>query len=215
MYKHSHYFALLFIFVTVFLSGCATKPANEPSLVVLPQTAEQRKELLSNVKQWHLRGKIAFIEQIEGKKGKRESANISWKNDIYTQTQELNLTSYLGINVLHLSSKDDKHLIKVNGKEYRANNLEQLIFSLTGLTLPTNALNFWLKGLPYLPSDQITLSSETQLPISLTSLFNGIPWQIDYKNYKVYNGLQMATQFTIKKDGLLIKVAVKEWSLTN
>lgn len=211
----SHYFFLTFLLSSIFLSGCATKPNKDSSVLIVQQTAEQRKEQLSKVDQWHLRGKIAFIEQNEGNKSKRESANISWQKNKDDQTQELNLTSYLGINVLHLSSKGDEHLIKVNGKEYRANNLELLIFSLTGLTLPTKALSFWLKGLPYLPSDQIKLSPKTQLPISLTSLFNDIQWQIDYKSYKVFDRQQMATQFTIMKDGLLIKVAVKEWSLTN
>jgi outer membrane lipoprotein LolB len=215
MPNQSHHLALLFILSSIFLSGCATKPNKDTSTLIVQQTAEQRKKQLSKMTQWHLRGKIAFIEQVEGKKGKRESATISWKESKKNQTQELNLTSYLGINVLHLSSKNDEHLIKVNGKEYRTKNLEQLIFSLTGLTLPTRALSFWLKGLPYLSSDQIKASSTTQLPISLTSLVDDIQWQIDYKNYKVFNGLQMATQFTLMKDGLLIKVAVKEWSLTN
>ena len=117
--------------------------------------------------------------------------------------------------MLHLESKKNQHLIKVNGKEYRTNNLDQLVHSLTGLTLPTKALNFWLKGLPYQSTDHVSISPKTQLPASLTSLFNDIQWQVDYGNYQVFDGLQMATKFTIKKDGLLIKVAIKKWSLTN
>ena len=37
-------------------------------------------------------------------------------------------------------------------------------------------------------------------------------WQINYNNYRSFNGIKMATKFTIKQDGLLIKVAVKNWS---
>ncbi len=215
MPKHLFYFFLLFILSSIFLSGCSTKSNNDSPILIIQQNAEQRAAQLSQINQWHLRGKIAFIEQIKDKKGKRESVTISWQENKDKQTQTLNLTSYLGINVLHLSSKNGEHLIKVNGKEYRANNLEHLINSLTGLTLPTKALSFWLKGLPYQPSDQVKISPDTQLPISLSSVFDNTQWQINYKNYKVFDDINMATQFSIIKDGLLIKVAVKEWSLTN
>lgn len=215
MPKHLFYFFLLFILSSIFLSGCSTKSNNDSPILIIQQNAEQRAAQLSQINQWHLRGKIAFIEQIKDKKGKRESATISWHENKDKQNQELNLTSYLGINVLHLSSNNGEHLIKVNGKEYRANNLEHLINSLTGLTLPTKALSFWLKGLPYQPSDQVNISPDTQLPISLSSVFDNTQWQINYKNYKVFDDINMATQFSIIKDGLLIKVAIKEWSLTN
>lgn len=196
------------------LSGCATKPTKAPLNVNTQLSAEQRANQLTHIKQWQLRGKIAFIEQLESNKSKRESANIAWQVDTSKQTQELNLTSYLGINVLHLASQGNEHLIKVDGNEYRANNLSELIDSLTGLTLPTNALNYWLKGLPYHETDQIEFSPNSQLPVNLTSLSNNIEWQISYKKYKTFNGLQMATLFTIRKENLLIKIAINKWSLT-
>jgi outer membrane lipoprotein LolB len=214
MAKHSSYLFFLFSLSSVILSGCATKPINDSQTLIVQQSATQRTTQLSQVKQWHLRGKIAFIEQLTDKKSKRESANIAWQVNETNQTQELNLTSYLGINVLHLASEYNHHLIKVNGKEYRANNLAQLVHSLTGLTLPTKALNFWLKGLPYQSSDLVRFSPKTQLPISLTSLFDNVQWQIDYSKYPLFDGVQMATQFTIKKNGLLIKIAINKWSLT-
>jgi outer membrane lipoprotein LolB len=213
MAKHSSYIFLIFtLFSSAILSGCATKPSNEFKTIVPQQSVEQRTTQLRQINQWNIRGKIAFIDQ---KKNKRESANIAWQvNNVY-QTQELNLTSYLGINVLHLTSKNNAHLIKVNGKEYKSNNLAQLIYSLTGLTLPTDALSFWLKGLAYQSSDKIVYSSETRLPISLLSGFDNTQWQINYSHYQLFNGLQMATQFTIKKDDLLIKVALKSWTFLN
>ncbi|MDX2368022.1 MAG: lipoprotein insertase outer membrane protein LolB [Colwellia sp.] len=215
MAKYSSYLLFLLTLSSAILSGCATKPTNDSSTLIIQQSAVQRAEQLTQINQWRLRGKIAFIEQLKDQTSKRESATIAWQVNENNQTQELNLTSYLGINVLHLASKDNNHLIKVNGKEYRANDLSRLVYSLTGLTLPTKALTFWLKGLPYQLSDQVKLSPKTQLPVSLTSSFDDVQWQIGYSKYKVFDGVQMATKFTIKKDGLLIKVAIKTWSLTN
>lgn len=215
MAKNSYYLFLLCTLSSAILSGCAIKPSNDSSTLIVPQNAAQRATKLTKINQWNIRGKIAFIEQLKDKTSKRESASIAWQINEKDQSQELDLTSYLGINVLHLSSEGNNHLIKVNGKEYRASDLTRLVYSLTGLTLPTKALSFWLKGLPYQSSDKVTLSPNTQLPVSLTSLFDNVQWQIDYRKYKVFDGLQMATQFTIKKDGLLIKIAINKWSLTN
>ncbi|NQY87786.1 MAG: outer membrane lipoprotein LolB [Colwellia sp.] len=215
MAKHSYYLFILLTLSSTILSGCATKPSKDSATLMIQQSALQRATLLTQIKQWHLRGKIAFIEQYKDHKSKRESATIAWRVNETEHTQELNLTSYLGINVLHLTSEHNQHLIKVAGKEYRANNLAQLIYSLTGLTLPTKALTFWLKGLAYQSTDQVKLSPITQLPVSLTSFFDKVKWQVDYGKYQVFDGVPMATQFTIKKEGLLIKIAIKKWSLTD
>jgi len=201
----------LFIVASLILSGCATQPNKVLEDKTLAVTSEQRAEQLLKHEQWQLKGKIAFIQQIQ-ETSKRESFSFIWRINEKEQTQELNFTSYLGINVLHLKSNQNQHLIKVDGKEYHGSNLAALIYSLTGLTLPTEALTFWLKGLPYKEDDELQLNESTQLPKSLTSYYHNSLWQIDYNNYKIYNGIKMATKFTIKKENLLIKVAVKNWS---
>jgi outer membrane lipoprotein LolB len=211
MKKSYNLFLSLLCLVSIMISGCATKPDNTPEDINHIATSHQRAKLLLNNKKWRLNGKIAFIQQTKGK-SKRESASITWQVNENNKTQELNLTSYLGINVLHLQSNNGQHLIKVDGEEYQGNNLSSLIYSLTGLTLPTQALNFWLKGLPYKTEDKLQLNEKTQLPKRITSFYHNTTWQIDYNKYQRFNGLFMATQFTIKKDDLLIKIAVKNWS---
>ncbi len=216
--KHTPLFNLFLnisLVTSILLSGCATKPKISSEDNTQLVTLEQRSKKLLKSKKWQLKGKIAFIQQINDDKDKRESASIIWQVNEKKQTQELNLTSYLGINVLHLKSNQHEHLIKVDGKEYRGTNLSQLIYALTGLTLPTEALTFWLKGLPYNIDDELQLDEKTQLPESMSSYYRNSIWQINYKNYKDFNGIKMATKFTIKKDALLIKVAVKNWSFTN
>jgi len=194
------------------LSGCANQSSPSSKNNIQTLTAPQRTAQLLKHKHWQLRGKIAFIEKIQNKKDKRESASIAWHVNEDIQHQTLNLTSFLGINVLHLESNKNQHLIKVDGKEYHGTNLTQLIYSLTGLTLPTKALTYWLKGLPYHVSDILKVDQITQLPLSISSVYNNALWQINFSNYQNFNGIEMATKFTIEKDGLLIKVSVKKWS---
>ena len=206
------------LMTSIMLSGCATKPSSPLKGNIQTVTSEQRAEQLLKNKKWRLKGKIAFIQQIQNDNDitdKRESASIIWQVNEKKQTQELNLTSYLGMNVLHLRSNKNQHLIKVEGKEYRGTNLSQLIYSLTGLTLPTEALTFWLKGLPYKTDDKLQIDEKTQLPKRLSSYFHNALWQINYSNYQRFNGIEMATKFTLKKENLLIKVAVNNWSFTD
>ncbi|MCW8833218.1 MAG: lipoprotein insertase outer membrane protein LolB [Colwellia sp.] len=205
----------LFFIASIMLSGCATQAPPTSSNNIQTVAPEQRAAHLLKNKKWQLRGKIAFIQKRPDKQDKRESASIFWQVDESESTQTLDLTSYLGINVLHLSSMQGEHFLNVDGEEYHSNNLSQLIYSLTGLTLPTEALNFWLKGLPYQTDDQVVLSTNTQLPASMTSNYHNASWHISYDKYKVFNQLPMATKFTIKKDGLLIKISIKQWTFTD
>ncbi|TYK65530.1 lipoprotein insertase outer membrane protein LolB [Colwellia echini] len=201
----SYYFAL----ASVFLSGCSLIPTQEPQALV-EQTQQQRINQLSQLRQWQIKGKIAFID-----KNARNSASLSWKVNENLPSQQLNLTTYLGINVLQLDSNANSHEIQVDGKTYHGTNLEALVYSITGLTLPTQALTYWLKGIPYQKTDHIIYQEVSQLPTSLTSQYNNELWQVNYAKYQQINGYNLATQFSIKKDDLLIKIIVNDWSTSN
>lgn len=200
---------LIFALFTLVLSGCTTIP-NKESQVLIKQLPQQRINQLQQLQQWKIKGKIAFIE-----KKSRNSATLSWQVDENLNTQLLNLTSYLGINVLQLDSSDNNHKIQVDGKTYRGRDLETLIHSITGLTLPTEALTFWLKGIPYQENDKINYQETTRLPLNLSSYYNNELWQVSYANYQQINGYSLATKFSIRKDDLLIKIAVNDWIIAN
>lgn len=209
------YFRLFFL-AGISLSTLMACVSNKITVKPLStQTTQQRTSQLQQLKQWKIHGKIAFIQKTPYKQDKRESASLLWQVDEENNNQTLNLNSYLGINVLSLSSTQGQHVIKVDSEEYRSDNLPQLIYSLTGLTLPTQALTFWLKGLPYQSSDKIIYDSETKFPLSMTSTYHNSAWQITYDKYKIFAQLPMATKFTIEKDGLLIKISITNWSFTN
>jgi len=171
------------------------------------QNANDRTRQLSQLKAWDIQGKIAFIQP-----GKRERASLNWQYQQEPLNQKLNLTSYLGINVLHLASENGQHKVEVDGEEYQSDDLEYLIYSLTGLTLPTEALSYWLKGIPYLKQDKLEYDELTQLPSKLTSRYNGQHWQVKYGKYQIVNQYRLATSFTISQSELTIKILVNKWT---
>ena len=139
-FKTTPYLPYLFILAlfALILSGCSTL-ANKESNQLIEQTPEQRISSLQQLQHWKITGKIGYIE-----KKTRNSATLNWQVNEKNKTQQLNLTTYLGINVLQLDSNKNIHKIQVDGKTYQGKKLEALIYSITGLTLPTQALTFWL-----------------------------------------------------------------------
>jgi outer membrane lipoprotein LolB len=205
------YSSSLFILVgcLIVLSGCSTIPPKAVQPLV-KQTAQQRIAKLEQLQQWKIKGKIAFFE-----KDTRNSFTLNWQVDEKKESQQLKLTHYLGINVLQLDSMANNHKIQVDGKTYHGENLERLIYSLTGLTLPTQALTFWLKGIPFQKTDSINYQKITQLPQTLSSYYNNELWQVNYSKYQQINGYSLATKFSIKNDNLLIKIVINDWSLAS
>ncbi len=208
--KNTCYSSYLFIITVsiIALSGCSTTSPNTVQ-PLFKQSAQQRIAKLEQLQQWKIKGKIAFFE-----KDTRNSFTLNWQVDEKKASQQLKLTHYLGINVLQLDSMANNHKIQVDGKTYHGEDLERLIYSLTGLTLPTQALTFWLKGMPFQQTDSINYHKTTQLPLTLSSYYNNELWQVNYSKYQQINGYSLATKFSIKNDDLLIKIVINDWSIT-
>jgi len=206
LFKH----VLTILFISILFSSCTTTNIVSETSPLKAQNAEQRNKQLLTLNKWKFTGKIAFLQ---GKK--RDSVSINWQRN--ADNQQLNLSTILGINILKLKSINGLHSIEVDGKKYKSHDLETLIHSLTQFTLPTNALSFWLKGLPYQASDSISYHAKTQLPIQLNSQYDNRLWKIKYSNYaniknKSINS-QLATKITISQADLTIKIAINNWTI--
>lgn len=188
------------------------------SNVVLAGTINQRNKQMKQLLHWSISGKIAFIKK---QNKKRQSANLKWsyqlsdKNSVthHFLQQQIDLTTFLGINLLHVDSNNNKHTIKVDGKTYQGENLNTMIYQLTGLRLPTQALTFWLKGIAYTKNDLLSYQKNAPLPLTLQSNFYQQQWLITYDKFKLFNGYQLPTKLTIKQADLTIKIAINQWSI--
>jgi len=205
-FKHT----LIIFFSSVFLSSCSTTKQVSGQNPQIIQSIEQRSQQLLTLNKWQLKGKIAFLQAKE-----RESASINWQ--VNNENQQLNLSTYLGISVLKLTSNNGLHTIDVDGKKHQSSDLETLIYSLTELTLPVQALSYWLKGLPYQSSEHIEYHAETQLPMRLNSQYDHRLWQIKYSQYKNIKykstNILLATKIIISQGDLTIKIAINNWTL--
>jgi outer membrane lipoprotein LolB len=197
--------ALLLLLLTV--TSCSVTNSKK-TFPLIKQTQSERILSLTALSTWQINGKIAFLDA-----GNRNSANLMWQVNKDQNSQHLNLTSYLGINVLKLESNQGLHTLTLDNNTYQSDNLNNLIYSLTGLTLPTEALHFWLKGLAYQQTDTIIYNDLTGLPNTLLSQHNQKKWQIKYQDYQQVNQFTLPTKITINQGDLVIKIVIKTWSV--
>jgi outer membrane lipoprotein LolB len=193
-------------FLGLLLSGCSSQVNTSPEANYSLDT-EQRNETLAQIKQWKIDGKIAFLQQKN-----RESANMQWQVDQEKNSQSLNMTTYLGINVLTLKQTDDHSSIEVDGEVHHSEDLDLLIWNLTGFPLPTQALHSWIKGLPYSTNDRLTLD-DNNLPRTIVSDYDGLTWQVYYQAYQGVDEHMLPKKITIKQNDLTIKISINHWTL--
>lgn len=196
---------LLFIGILSACSSINDKPVDNAQA---NQGIESRIKQLSQLKNWTLAGKIAFIS-----KDARQSATLHWQNNAENETESLNLSTLFGIKVLELNRQQDNFTLEVDGELYHTDNLDDLIAALTGLNLPTRAMNHWLKGLAFLPADKVVYHAKTLLPQSLTSRYNNKQWLIKYSKYHHIGPYQLAKSLTIFQDDLRIKISIHSWKI--
>jgi len=195
--------------ILAFLSGCSSLEHNQQAEIVTHEAQIERNKKLIALKNWKIKGKMAIITPDE-----RQSATLNWHYQGDKNNQVLNLTTILGIQVFNLESVNGMHIVEVSGERYQSPDLNKILTSLTGFTLPTQAMTFWLKGLPYLNTDVISYNKITDLPETLTSYYDEKKWQVKYSRYRQILEYQLATIFTIKQDDLVIKINVHQWDVS-
>lgn len=202
------FFIQLLVLATVLgLSGCATAPNNQGKGEV-----NQVQEL----KHWTASGKILIVEN-----GDKQSANFNWRQSGNDYT--FNLSTFLGIDIFSLKSKNGLVTIEVDGKTYQGNYPEQLLFKLTRHQIPIKHLQFWLLG--YANSDKamkkVFDDNNLLRSFEFASLNNSIGtfstsqlsrlWQIKYQSRHQNMRFQLPQLVSIRSDNTRIKLSISRW----
>ncbi|TKB45942.1 lipoprotein insertase outer membrane protein LolB [Thalassotalea mangrovi] len=186
------------------LSACALfSPAPEPQSVAAQQLRQQQ---MQEIDAWRVKGKVAFIRD-----GERSSANIFWQHA--PQDVTLNLTTFMGVNVLNLASTSNGYQLQVDGKTYTGTELQPLLSGVAGVELPVDDLTYWIKGSKAKSQDALFFNAETGLPARIQALRGNRMWQIDYQDFSRVEAHYMPAKLTLKHGQLTIKLAISDWQL--
>ncbi|XQW86147.1 lipoprotein insertase outer membrane protein LolB [Thalassotalea piscium] len=195
------------IIMVLLISSCSSTPDNNNASLGTNYTLKNRTSFLTTINNWQVKGKIAFIEGKE-----KKSASLFWQNHPRNQSEQLKLTTYLGINVLDVNLNNGIYTVNVDKKTYKDTDIDYILYSLSGFHLPSKALKSWIKAIPFTKDDKIQYDSETQLPVSITSHYANTTWKIRYNEYDNVNTVPLPKRLTIKQNNLTIKIIINQWT---
>lgn len=192
----------IYILLSVLIVGCVQIPEQTTLGNDDWQNHQQQLEKLTH---WSLSGKVAIITA-----EKRHSLNIYWQQSDHNY--HIILTNFLGSTVLDVQKKQlGTQVTDDNGKVYFGSDTQQLISQLSGMDLPVDALQQWIKGNPIKALYQL---DDKNLLLSLQGQDNdNANWSIEYKNYKTIQQINLPHQLHLTGDGLRLKFAISKWQI--
>jgi len=197
-------FHSLFLLLPLLFMGCAQLPDTTLQQDISWEVQQKQLETLTH---WSLSGKLAVITPDE-----RNSVNIYWQQS--GANLEIHLSTFLGLSVLDIKkSNDETVIIDSDGKHYRSNNSEQLINALSGMSIPVEHLQQWIKGNPHNATYQLNEQQHISTLLG-TDQQHGV-WSINYSDYRRVNNIDLPHKLQLTRGDIRLKFIISTWQITD
>ncbi len=200
--------ASLLLFTLSVLSGCTSIPAKKEA----PVDWKSRQAAFAQIDSWLMHARI-------GMRSKHHSGSATLIWDETERKRKLRLLGPLGGGVIYLQQdKTGVSLQDSNGKQWHADDPNELIYRVTGWQIPVSGLRWWLLGITEPGSTAEYTLDESQRLLSVTQ--DG--WKVTLDKYKLFGDYELPSSIVVEtqagqdKDGYIrAKLIVKEWKITN
>ena len=181
------------------LSSCSLTSTQPPSKATGGQFGHSDVSQMGN---WQLRGKLGFKTDSAG-----GSANIQWmqRKDDY----QISLRGPFSTGSATIVGDQQMAELKTGDQVFRQPP-EQLLFRLTGLSIPVTQLQHWLKGLP-MPEGPKATAIEHNADGTIAR-FTQDQWQISLSNYQQTNAGKLPKKIVGQKDNVNFKFVISRWT---
>ncbi|KXI30750.1 lipoprotein insertase outer membrane protein LolB [Paraglaciecola hydrolytica] len=185
----------IFILGAAFV-GCSTLPP-----VSVDLNSQQHQSALAKLNNWQIRGKLGFKSP-----EKKQSASLSWeqKQDDY----QLSLNSILGTSILSMQGNHSGATLIADDETHSGNNASELIWQITGWTLPVEQLPVWIKG-QSLPNDKVVLAEQGWITQLQPTCENCEGWLINYAEYALNNQQWLPHKIVLLNQHNQLQVTIK------
>jgi outer membrane lipoprotein LolB len=180
--------------------SCSNRPPVKVDL-----NSQQHQSKLANLNHWQIRGKLGFKSP-----EKKQSASLFWEQNL--NDYQLSLNSILGTSILSMQGNNTWATLKADDETYSGNSASELIWQITGWTLPVEQLPVWIKG-KSLPRDKVVLADQGWI----TQLQPGCPscegWLLNYSDYSAINELWLPHKIVLiqQENQIQITIKVNSW----
>lgn len=200
-----HKFARVYplaVLLLALLGGCAHQ---------LPQPVDDwhtHAARVQKISHWQITGKLGV--RIPGDNG---SANLRWQNN--KQHYSLDLSGPFGQGRLLIRGKPGRVSLQQPGEApLMADSAEDLIYQVTGWTLPVMQLAYWVRGVPA-PHQPVVRMHHNEG--GLLAQLEQAGWQIQYQNYQsVPTGtshVQLPGRVTAEYGDIRLTLIIRQWQL--
>lgn len=149
---------------------------------------------------WNLDGRFGYRTGDDG-----GSASVAWRQrDTHG---ELHFSGPLGIGSAHLSWQPGLAELETGKETVTARTTEELTWRLTGLNLPVEALQYWVRGLPWPHTSAIPIFNQN----GNISLLEQAGWQLEFDRYGAVDGLQLPFRVRAQHADQRFTLIIKEW----
>jgi outer membrane lipoprotein LolB len=186
------------------LSGCgAMRPVDGEQAARLPlyEARAARLELLPN---WSLEGRLAVSDERDGGSG-----FLSWRQQ--PGASRMDFHGALGRGAWRLQAREDgAELEFADGRQYRADSIDELVRAQVGWEVPVETLAWWVRGL-VAPGrfQRRVLDEEGHL-----SLLQQDGWNIEFGRYATAGSEAMPLKMTARQQDRTVKLAIRKWELS-
>lgn len=183
------------------LNACATQPPT-PATEVEAVAAQSRRAM--TVGTWERWGLSARLGLDDGETG--GSGRLDWR--VETSGSTLDFRGTLGRGAWRLDiDAQGVTLMRGDGTIATAASVSEMVAAETGLALPVNALQWWVRGLPDPTTEYAWQLDAEGLLVELRQ--SG--WHVHFKSYMQHDGWSMPRRLEASDGRQRVSLAVGKW----
>jgi outer membrane lipoprotein LolB len=170
-----------------------------------PADWETRLQQHQQINDWTIKARLGVQTEFEG-----GSFDVFWQQlaDVY----EIRLIAPMGQGAVHIAGdKGGVTISLADGQTEYSQDADELFASMTGLSLPVNGLQDWLRGMPIQGEEiqNISWNEHGQL-----YKFEQRGWRVEMNRYKVIADYELPHAFYLEREDrpeLSVRLLVREW----
>ncbi|MDX7987374.1 lipoprotein localization protein LolB [Xenorhabdus sp. 12] len=202
--KISAFFRLLPLSAVLLTACTVTQPPVGTGSADSPQW-HAREQQLKKMEHYQTRGSFAYLGN-----DKKVYARFFWQQ-YSPDDYKLLLLNPLGTTELELFVEQNMiRLTDSEGKKYRSDNPESLIYQLTDMHIPLDNLKNWIIGLPG-NAKNFQLDANYLLK-SVSDRKNGEVWQVNYQGYDTSTAPTLPNRLELTQGKNRIKLKMDNWT---
>lgn len=170
-----------------------------------PEDWEARLQQQQQIEDWTIRARLGVQSETDG-----GSFDVFWQQ--VADAYEIRLIAPMGQGaVLINGDKSGVTISLADGQTEYSNDADELFSSMTGLSLPVNGLQDWLRGMP-IQGEEIQYISWNELGQLYKLEQRG--WQVEMNRYKTVADHELPHAFYLEREDqpeLSVRLLVREW----